>query len=178
MKIAFGTKLIFIKRHHGTRARARARVRKRKRERYERAGERWSIDYNRNERTQRHINVSKDPTGRAHVCGCIWRICGRARPETVVIPVLIRLPVKLLPGDRHFVACPAVLGFYTARSTITTRRDRPAATFVIILQYTGVAEIRLITTIALRSNAEITSNVASEFVQRRSACIKCNKIPK
>lgn len=74
---------------------------------YERAEERWShsIDYNRNERIQRRINVSKDPTSQAHVCGCIWHICGRARPETVVIPVLIRLPVKLLPVDRHFVAC-------------------------------------------------------------------------
>jgi len=125
MKIAFGTKLIFIKRHHGTSEREGGRGRERERENA-RAGERWShsIDYSRNERTQRRINVSKDPTGRAHVCGCIWRICGRARPETVVIPVLIRLPVKLLPGDRHFVACQPCSAFI--RPARQSQRDETA----------------------------------------------------
>lgn len=144
LKIAFGIELIFIKRHHG-RGNARARETERERRRreteicikrdIERARERErrsdSIDYSRNERTQRHINVSKDPT-RAYVCGCIWRICGRARPETVVIPVLIRLPVKLLPGDRNFAACQPCPLLYAPPDNHNATRPR-SATFVIIL---------------------------------------------
>lgn len=145
-------------------------MRMRERKRASERASRWSdsIDYSRNERTQRHINVSKDPTSRVHVCGCIWRICGRARPETVVIPVLIRLPVKLLSGDRHFVACQPCSGFYTARPTITTRRDhRCYLCYHSTITHTGVAEIRF-----KRDNHNPCSSSEIIYGQRRRDIVR------